>query len=158
MICLFDQLRITGRVDARLFGPGRVLKQHVVVQNLVVDRGKQYVRDLIRDKITGAGGFNAMNYMAIGTSTTAAAAAQTALVAEIASSRQAVTAANGGASNQVVISNTWAPGENTNSTINEAAIFDASSAGNMMCRAVFPTTINKEGLDTLVVDWTITLG
>jgi hypothetical protein len=40
--------------------------------------------------------------------------------------------------------------------ITEAGIFNASSAGTLLCRTVF-SVINKGALDTLVITWKVTV-
>lgn len=120
--------------------------------NLVVYTGLQYIVSRMKDATA-----TAMSHMAIGTGTTAAAGAQTALVTE--SARVALT------STTIVTTNvtndsiqyvaTFNPGTGT-AAITEAGLFNAASAGTMLARTVFPV-INKGALDTLSITWKITV-
>ena len=134
-----DDLRLTGALTISLNG--------VVVQetnNLVVTAGKNWVADRMNDANT------VMTHMALGTSTTAAAAGQTALVSEL--DRNALTSTTVSTN---TIACTWAAGDGTGA-ITEAGIFDAASSGDMLARTVF-SVVNKAASDSITITWTITI-
>ena len=136
-----DDLRLTGALSISLNG--------VVVQetnNLVVTAGKNWVADRMNDANT------VMTHMALGTSTTAAAAGQTALVSEL--DRNALTSTTV-STNTIAYSCTWAAGDGTGA-ITEAAILDAASSGDMLARTVF-SVVNKGASDSITITWTITI-
>ena len=136
-----DDLRLTGALTISLNG--------VVVQetnNLVVTAGKNWVADRMNDANT------VMTHMALGTSTTAAAAGQTALVSEL--DRNALTSTTV-STNTVAYACTWAAGDGTGA-ITEAAILDAASSGDMLARTVF-SVVNKGAADSITITWTITI-
>ena len=136
-----DNLRLTGAVTISLNG--------VVVQetnNLVVTAGKNWVADRMNDANT------VMTHMALGTSATAAAAGQTALVAEL--DRNGLTSTTV-STNTVAYACTWAAGDGTGA-ITEAAILDAASSGDMLARTVF-SVVNKGASDSITITWTITI-
>ena len=136
-----DDLRLTGALTISLNG--------VVVQetnNLVVTAGKNWVADRMNDANT------VMTHMALGTSTTAAAAGQTALVSEL--DRNALTSTTV-STNTIAYSCTWAAGDGTGA-ITEAAILDAASSGDMLARTVF-SVVNKGASDSITITWTITI-
>jgi len=136
-----DDLRLTGALTISLNG--------VVVQetnNLVVTAGKNWVADRMNDANT------VMTHMALGTSTTAAAAGQTALVSEL--DRNALTSTTV-STNTVAYAATWAAGDGTGA-ITEAGIFDAASSGDMLARTVF-SVVNKGASDSITITWTITI-
>jgi hypothetical protein len=145
-----DTLPLVGRVRVELFGPDGELKEARAVDNLVVDAGKAHIADRLSTTPGGA----AMGWMAIGTGSTAPAAANTALGTEI--DRNATTSITD-AANVVTYLGNWAAGDGTNSAIAEAGIFNASSVGTMLARATF-TAINKGASDTLAITWTVTVG
>jgi hypothetical protein len=93
-----------------------------------------------------------MSHMALGSGTTAAAAAQTALVTELGRVALGSSSSSGAV---VTYSATFNPGTATGA-VTEAAILNAASAGTMLCRTVFPV-VNKQAGDTMSVTWTITL-
>ena len=136
-----DNLRLTGALTISLNG--------VVVQetnNLVVTAGKNWVADRMNDANT------VMTHMALGTSTTAAAAGQTALVAEL--DRNGLTSTTV-STNTVAYACTWAAGDGTGA-ITEAGLFDAASSGDMLARTVF-SVVNKGASDSITITWTITI-
>ena len=136
-----DDLRLTGALTISLNG--------VVVQetnNLVVTAGKNWVADRMNDANT------VMTHMALGTSTTAAAAGQTALVSEL--DRNALTSTTV-STNTVAYAATWAAGDGTGA-ITEAGLFDAASTGDMLARTVF-SVVNKGASDSITITWTITI-
>ena len=136
-----DDLRLTGALTISLNG--------VVVQetnNLVVTAGKNWVADRMNDANT------VMTHMALGTSTTAAAAGQTALVSEL--DRNALTSTTV-STNTVAYAATWAAGDGTGA-ITEAGLFDAASSGDMLARTVF-SVVNKGASDSISITWTITI-
>ena len=149
---IIDNLEITGALQISL-------NNEVVHQcdNLVVTAGKQWVASRFKDTI--GGGFTQkaqMTHMALGSANTAAAAANTTLATELASSRIALTTAGGTVSNATVqYDATWSSSHGVYA-IQEAGIFNASSGGDMLARTVF-AIINKGTDDTVSISWTITV-
>mgnify|MGYP000421515479 FL=1 len=95
---------------------------------------------------------NAMSHMAVGTGTTTAAAAQTALTTE--NDRNALTSQTVTGSAIAYVA-TWAAGDAT-AALTEAGIFNASSSGDMLCRTVF-SVVNKAAADSMTITWTVTV-
>jgi hypothetical protein len=122
----------------------------VLAGAIVVNGGK----DIITNRIKGSG--TEPNYVGIGTGTTAEAATQTALVTEVetrvAGTSSRVTTSTTNDTYQVVgtvsITGTRA--------ITESGLFDASTSGNMLCRALF-SVINLASGDSLQVTWKVQL-
>ena len=100
-----------------------------------------------------------VTHMAVGTGTTAAAATQTQLVAQI-STRVATGVASNVTTTVTNDSTRWSadfgPGVGTGA-LTEAGLFTAATAGNMWARSVF-AVVNKGALDTLSITWTIRSG
>ena len=123
------------------------VKEDREFKNLVVTVGKNFVAS----RIVGVAQ-NVMSHMALGTSSTAAAAGDTALGAELA--RNAL--ASGTATNAIVTyTATFAAGTATGAIV-EAGIFNAASAGTLLCRTVF-SVVNKGANDAMSVTWTVTI-
>jgi hypothetical protein len=116
------------------------------VENLVVTTGKGYVASRMKDATA-----TAMSHMAIGTSTTAAAASQTALGSE--SARVALTSTTVSGADVTYVA-TFPAGTGT-AAITEAAILNASSGGTMLCRTVF-AVVNKGASDSMTITWVVT--
>ena len=97
-----------------------------------------------------------MSHMALGSSTTAAAAAQTDLVSVL-GVREAIdsTTISGTNNEKVTYVASFEAGDATGA-VTEAGIFNAATAGDMLCRTVFPV-VNKGADDSMTVSWTITL-
>jgi hypothetical protein len=148
---LQDEIQIgTANVLVEVFDEYGRLKDKREVHNLVVTAGKNH----IADQLSSSPGQAAMGWMAIGSGSTAAAAGDTALVTEL--DRNALTSRTD-ATNVVTYVGDWAAGDGTSADIEEAGIFNASSGGTMLARAVF-TQINKGASDTLKITWTVTVG
>jgi hypothetical protein len=92
--------------------------------------------------------------MEVGTASTAASLAQTTLVAAVAGSRTALTSTTVTTSS-IAYACTFGAGVGTGALV-EAGIFNAASAGTMLCRTVF-SAINKAAADSLLITWTVTV-
>lgn len=143
-----ENLRLKGRLNIVLRDENGNIKDEREVDNLVVTAGLTY----IASRMTGVSS-NVMSHMALGTGTTAAAAGQTDLVT-LTGSRVALTSSTPGTSNVVYVA-TFGAGVSTGA-ITEAGIFNASTAGTMLCRTVF-SVVNKAAGDSMTVTWTISL-
>ena len=137
-----DNLKMKGRLQVSL--NGEVVRD---IDNLVVTAGKGYVASRMKDASA-----TAMSHMAIGSSTTAAAAGQTALLSEL--GRVSLTSTTV-SSNVVTYVATFAAGTGTGA-VTEAGILTASSGGTMLCRTVF-SVVNKGSADSMTITWTVTV-
>jgi len=146
---LNDAIKVTGELRITLTNPEGNIKQEVVVPNLVVTVGKNYIASRMKDATA-----TAMTHMEVGTGTTAAAAGDTTLQTAVASSRVTLTSTTV-TTNSVAYVATFPAGTGTGA-LTEAGIFNASSAGTMSCRTVF-SVINKGAADTLGITWTVTV-
>ena len=149
---MFDEkIKATGQVSFVLTDENGNIKQQDS-KNLVVDSGLAFIASRMIGTAAAV-----MSHMAIGTGTTAAADAQTALVAE--SARVALTSSTvvttTVANDSVQYVATFGPGVGT-AAITEAGIFNAAAAGAMLARTVF-AVINKGALDTLTLTWKVTV-
>jgi len=144
---IIDNLEITGALQISL-------NNEVVHQcdNLVVTAGKEWVAGRFKDGSIP----DEMSHMALGSGSAAAAAGNTALGTELASSRIVLTTDGGTVSNATVqYDATWTSSHGAYA-IEEAGIFNASSGGTMLARTVF-AIINKGTDDTVTISWTITV-
>lgn len=138
---LNSELKLTGHVSIAI--NDEVVQE---IPNLVVTSGKGYVASRMKDTSE-----TAMSHMAVGTSNTAAAAGQTALLNEIGrTATSSITVTN----NQIVYVASFGAGSGTGA-LTEAGIFNASSGGTMLCRTVF-AVVNKQSSDGMTITWTIT--
>ena len=138
---IHDDLKLTGALTIAL--NDEIVQE---TENLVVTAGKNWVADRMNNANT------VMTHMAVGTGTTEALAAQTALITE--SDRNALTSTTV-TDNAVAYVATWAAGDAT-AAITEAGIFDAASSGDMLARTKFDV-VNKGSADSMTITWTITV-
>ena len=146
---LNDAIKVTGELRITVTNPEGNIKQEVVIPNLVVTVGKNYIASRMKDATA-----TAMTHMEVGTGTTAAAVGDTTLQTAVASSRVTLTSTTV-TTNSVAYLATFPAGTGTGA-LTEAGIFNASSAGTMLCRTVF-SVINKGAADTLGITWTVTV-
>jgi hypothetical protein len=146
-----ENLKLSGQLNIVLKDKAGNIKANREVKNLVVNSGLAY----IASRMVGTSK-STMSHMALGSSTTAAAAGQSDLVSVL-GSREALdsTTISGSNNERVVYVSSFEAGDATGA-VTEAGIFNAASSGDMLCRTVF-SVVNKEADDTMSVTWTITL-
>jgi hypothetical protein len=145
---LNDKLKLRGDVSIVLKNDDGSVKDSRTIKNLVVNDGLNYIVSRMKDTTQGA-----MSHMAVGSSTTAAAAGQTDLVSVL-GSREALDSTTV-STNTITYVSSFEAGEGTGA-VTEAGIFNASSSGDMLCRTVF-SVVNKQATDSMTITWTITL-
>ena len=137
------------------------IKQELYVPNLVVSTGKTF----IASRMVGTSA-NIMSHMGIGTNSTTELVSDTGLGAELTVAggytgyaRAALSIATS-SSNVVTYSANFAANNPSapsgGAVLREAGIFNASTAGTMLCRTTFPT-VTKLPADALTITWTITI-
>jgi hypothetical protein len=144
---LKDTFKTIGTLDVVLTDENGAVKNQFTVPNLVVQTGRNYIAHRMASNSNVI-----MSHMAIGTNNTAAALGDTTLGTETA--RVALTSGTANA-NVVTYVATFNPGTPaTANAITEAAVFNDTSTGEMLCRTVFDV-VNKGTLDTLTITWTV---
>jgi hypothetical protein len=146
---LWDNIKITGNVKIDVIGADGAIKESREIKNLVVTTGKEYIASRMKDATA-----TAMGYMELGTGTTAAAVGDTTLQTVISGSRTALTSTTV-TTNAVAYVANFPAGTGTGA-VTEAGIFNAASAGTMLCRTVF-AVVNKGAADAMSITWTITV-
>jgi len=143
---LRDRVKLRGDLVIEVHGPDGALKERRDLHNLVVTTGLTHIADQMSDQ-----GEAAMSHMAIGAGVAAAAAGDTALGSEL--GRVALTSTTQSTVSVVYIA-TFPAGTGTGA-VTEAGIFNATSAGVMLCRTTF-AVVNKAAADAITVTWTLT--
>tara|TARA_R110000764_G_scaffold26612_2_gene63093 strand:+ start:8784 stop:9233 length:450 start_codon:yes stop_codon:yes gene_type:complete len=143
-----DNLKLRGDVAIVLKDKDGKVKESREINNLVVDAGLTFICSRMADVSS-----DVMSHMALGSSTTATAGGQTDLVS-ILGARELLDSTTA-SSNTIVYVSSFEAGEGTGA-VTEAGIFNAATAGTMLCRVVFPV-VNKQADDTMSVTWTVTL-
>lgn len=146
-----DTLKLKGSMTAVLFKEDGTTETYLR-DNIIVNVGFDFIADAIGKAASRPG---VMSAIAVGTGTTAAAATQTALVAEL--TRGAATYAHIAGTKVFTFVVTFAAGTGTGA-ITEAGVFNSTTAnsGTMLDRVVFDV-INKGAADTLQVTFTFTM-
>lgn len=144
-----EKMRASGQLNIQLFGANGELKDERTVKNLVVDTGLDYIASRMKDATA-----TAMSHMEVGTGTTAPAAGDTALETAISASRVTLTSTTV-TDNTIQYVGDFPAGTGTGA-VTEAGVFNASSAGTMLCRTTF-SVVNKGAADTLKITWTLTV-
>jgi hypothetical protein len=144
-----DQIKLTGELNIVVTGPDGQVKQNTTVPNLVVTAGKNF----IASRITGTASA-VMSHMAVGAGTASPDVANTTLGTEL--GRVALTTAGGVATNNVVQFVGSFPAGTGTGAVTEAGIFNAASAGSMLCRTTFPV-VNKGADDSIAITWNVTV-
>ena len=144
---LVERPAVKGFFQAVLTRPDGSVLYHAQ-PNLIVSSGWDLLCNVL--------GLNAqpsdLTHIAVGTGTTAAAAADTALETELA--RLTATYAHTAGTMACTFSRNFGAGQATGA-LTEAGLFNAASAGTMFNRVVYDV-INKQAGDTLAMTFTIT--
>lgn len=142
-----ETVNVTGRLKiSRLNESGDELEVREV-KNLIVAVGKNIITSRLVGNTTAI-----PSHMAVGSSNTAATTAQTALGTE---AGRVVLDSSTRTNNTIAYVATFPAGTGTG-TITEAAILNASSAGDMLCRTNF-NEVNKAAGDVIVITWNVTI-
>lgn len=145
----YDNLKLVGNVDIVLYDSHGFIKAIRTIPNLVTTAGKTHIASRMVGTSSGV-----MSHMWVGTSSTAASVSDTDLITPCASGRLALTSSIPTA-NVIAYLATFNAGIAT-ATITEAGIFNANSAGTMLCRTVF-SAIGKGASDVLTISWSVTI-
>jgi hypothetical protein len=144
-----DSIKITGNVKIDIIGADGAVKDSREIKNLVVTVGKNYIASRMKDATA-----TAMTHMELGTGTTAAAVGDTTLQTAISGSR--VTLASTTVTTNAIAYVASFPAGTGTGAVTEAGVFNAASAGTMLCRTVF-SVVNKGAADAMSITWTITV-
>ena len=151
---IHENLKLTGQLNIVLKDKAGNTKTEREEKNLVVNTGLAFIINRMKSDVSG--GKALMSHMAVGSGTTAAAAAQTDLVTLL-GSREALdsTTIAGTDDEKIVYVSSFEAGDGTGA-VTEAGVFNAATSGDMLCRTVF-AVVNKAADDTMAITWTITL-
>lgn len=140
-------LKASGALRVVVTGKDGAVKEEHNFTNLVVTTGKNFVAS----RMVGTTA-NVMSHMAVGSSSTAPVAGDTTLGTELG---RVALGSSSAAANVVTYTATFPAGTGTGAIV-EAGIFNASSAGTLLCRTTF-AVVNKGADDAMSVTWTVTI-
>lgn len=151
-----ENTKVTGRLTIRVISEGGEIRHELDVPNLIVTTGKNFIASRMKDA-----SLTTMSHMAIGDGSstspgtpTAAALTDTALGNEKA--RVTLTSTTVTANQIVYTANYPANTPSASCEVCEAGIFNASTAGTMLCRTTF-TKVTKATTDAMTITWTVTV-
>lgn len=154
---LVENARLKGRVEIVVFDKDGKIKDRREIDNIIVDTGKSQIIKLIGSLDTSA-----FSYIAIGTddgTVLALSTTNTALGNEIArkvASVSQVTTTVSGDTLQLQVTFSNSDGLTGSSAITESGVFNASTGGVMLNRAIFPpVNLNWDSGDSLQMTWKI---
>lgn len=142
-----EQTNTTGTVELVLVSKDGEAKRSYF-KNLVVNTGK----NLLAARFLGET-VDTITHIAVGTGSEQTNALSTALTLELARVEFESVSRN---TNVISYNYTLGAGVGTG-LLREAGMFNAASGGEMFCRTVFPTVVEKGPLDILYVTWNITV-
>jgi hypothetical protein len=142
-----ESVSLKGNLEVILLDQNGNQKDYRKIENVVVAVGKQ----IIAARLVG-NTIAIPSHMAVGTDSTAAATGQTALGGELG---RVVLDSTARASNVLTYVATFPPGTGTGA-LTEAAILNAATTGNMLCRTTF-SVVNKAVGDSIVITWNVTV-
>lgn len=146
-----ENITLTGRVELILTGPDSRIKERKIIDNLVVTTGKEFVAGRIAGTSVGV-----MTHIEVGTSSNPPTVNNTSLNSGIIGSRTPMIISGGTPSGpSVLFSALFGPTVGTGNIV-EAGIFNASTGGTMLCHTVF-SEVTKGPLDSLTINWTVTV-
>ena len=142
-----ESVSIKGNLEVILLDEKGSQKDYRKIDNLVVAVGKQVIAARLLGNTLAV-----MSHMAVGSDSTAAATGQTALGGELG---RVTLDSSARTTNVLTYVATFPAGTGTGALV-EAAILNASSTGNMLCRTTF-STVNKAVGDSIVITWNVTV-
>lgn len=150
---ILEELKAKGTLTIQLFDSEGNLKEEKQETNLVVTVGRNWIAARLKD----TGSPTQMTHMEIGQGTATPLAGDTTVKTPFAPPARVALAPAGGtvSTNQVTYSATFPAGTGTGA-VTEAAIFNASTAGTMLCRTTFGV-VNKAASDVLAINWQISI-
>ncbi len=146
-----ERLKLAGTVELCLRSPDGKIKDNRKIENLVVNAGLAY----IISRMVGTAK-PPISHMALGAGTTAAAGAQTDLIAMLGAREALDSTTIAGTNNEKVVYVASFEAGDATGAVTEAGLFNAATGGDMLCRTVF-AVVNKAADDTMTVTWTITV-
>ena len=142
-----ESVSLKGNLEVILLDQNGNQKDYRKIENVVVAVGKQ----IIAARLVG-NTIAIPSHMAVGTDATAAATGQTALGGELG---RVVLDSTVRVSNVLTYVATFPAGTGTGA-LTEAAILNAATTGNMLCRTTV-STVNKAVGDSIVITWNVTV-
>lgn len=145
-------MKLVGRWYITLYGPDNEIKEYRQGKNVITEDGTSFVAAFLNSAAAAASTFT-MNYIGIGTDSTAKASSNTALGVEL--DRALATMSNVTGSIYRMTA-TFACGATSAGAIAEYGVFDSTTGGTMLSRDT-ESVINKGVNDDLVVVQELTI-
>ena len=145
-------IRIYGTWSAKCIGPdGNIKDSFKDSKNVICTNGKEFLANFLQSSVTAATSFD-MTFIAVGTDSTAADAANTALGVEVARADATTVTYTSGAIYE--LTRTFTTGTATGAIV-EYGVISSSTGGTLLSRNV-ESVINVGAADQLIVTCQIT--
>lgn len=147
-------LRFVGSIEMQMADSyGRPIGPVMFVNNMVVDAGRAWIGAKVQSSSPPS---NTISHLAVGTSQIASVNTMTSLVGEVfrIAIASMITATLTGTAPYWQALGTFATSD-ANTTLAEFGLFNSSSGGTMIARAVLATTISKSSTQTLNYTYTV---
>ena len=145
------KMRFKGRFDLECFDAAGALQWDESIDNLITDGGFDWISGVMFAPTSRP---VIISYVAIGSGTTAATAADTTLETELARGQGVYAHTTG--TKVATLTEEFAAGTGTG-TVAEVGTFNLAAAGVMLSRAILGTARTKAAEDSLRVTYTFTL-
>jgi hypothetical protein len=143
-----ENLKVTGKVTIQVINSGKVVNS-INIDNLVVNSGRDWIAGLI------GGTAGTMTHMAVGDGVAVELLTDTTLDPTATELARVTVNTPSTLNNITTFVATFAAGVATGA-ISEAGIFNAASAGDMLCRTTFDV-VNIGSADSMSITWAITV-
>jgi len=143
-----ESIKLRGDLDVVVYGADGQIKEKRELRNLIVASGLNYICSRMKDAT-----LDPISHMGLGSGTIVAEGGDTDLGALV-GARELLDSTTVSA-NTITYVASFEAGDATGA-LTEAGLFNADTAGTMLCRTVFPV-VNKQASDTMSITWTITL-
>ena len=147
---VIEQLKATGSLTIVKTNKEGVVTDKRHIPNLVVSSGKTHIISRMVGSTSMEG---AMSHMGVGSGATSPSAEHLLLVTQI--GNRVPLSSTTQTANVVTYVATFGTGI-SGGELREAGIFNATTAGTMLCRTTFPI-VTKEPGDSIVITWVVTI-
>jgi hypothetical protein len=147
-----ENIKIKGHIAWELIRDGVVVESGER-DNIITTAGKNALASLLN---SASAGTSLITHMGFGTSTTAVAVGDTALGTELSAGGYSRVAVSRSVANNVITYTATLTGVTSNPTIQEAGLFNASTAGTLFAHQLTGAVNLATSSDSLAVTWTVT--
>lgn len=149
-----NSVNVTGDVSIEVTSIDGIIKERRYIPNLVVTTGKNHIAARIAGLLSGAGLEGAIiSHMGFGISTIIPTISDTVLGTQLGARVPITAISHIAGTNKLIVTATFI---GTAGSITEAGMFNALTAGTLVCRTTF-NAVPILSTDALAIAWTLTI-